>query len=240
MPDTLKEIISSFLMPLPIGLMIFLIGLLYLYSKKYKIAKVLLGISFLWIFITAYSPFSNAILKPLETSYPVITKDISVKYILLLGGHYESRGSEAYRLYNLIDGSKIITSGYKGVYDYPEAIRSANKFIELGVPKEDILIQVEPINTEEEAIYTKKIVGVEPFILVTAAFHMPRAMKLFKKYGLNPIAAPTNFLRKSNKPMSLPNAKTLIKSEIAFHEYLGLVWNKLKEYKKKIIDNIDE
>ena len=65
----------------------------------------------------------------------------------------------------------------------------------MGVSKYNILMQEEPRDTEEEALYVKRIVKNKPFILVTAAYHMPRAMELFKKEGLSPIAAPTNFLK---------------------------------------------
>jgi len=69
----------------------------------------------------------------------------------------------------------------------------------------------------------KKRVGEKPFILITAAYHMPRSMALFKKQGLHPIAAPTNF----NKPeesglFSILQSSTLEDCEHAWHEYMGL------------------
>lgn len=236
----LKKILSAFLMPLSVGLILFLIGLFYLYSKNHKKAKLYLSISFLWIFIIAYSPFSNKILQPLESIYPKIGNNISAKYILLLGGHFEGRAYEVLRLYNLIEGSKIITSGYPGGALHSEALKNANRLIELGIPKDDIFMQDEPKDTQEEAQSIKKIVGNEPFIMVTSAAHMPRAMTLFKKEGLNPMAAPANFLVKKHDSMSLPNGSNLIKTEIAFHEYIGSIWNKLKQFKKKMINKVDE
>ena len=233
----LKKILSAFLMPLPMGMIIFLIGLLYLYAKNHKKAKIYLSISFVWIFIVAYTPFTNLLLKPLETAYPEVQKDVSVKYILLLGGDYNNRSQEAMRLYNLIENSKIITSGYKGADDFPEAIRNADKLIKVGIPKKDIIMQAGPKDTKEEAISIKKIVGNEEFILVTSAYHMPRAMEIFKKEGLKPIAAPTFFLRGKNRAMTLPNSRDLFKSEVAFHEYLGILWNRLKAFKEKTISN---
>ncbi len=91
-------------------------------------------------------------------------------------------------------------------------------------------MQSKPRDTEEEAMNIRNIVGTEQFILITAAYHMPRALKLFKKHGLNPIVAPTNFLRE------FPNGRDLHKTEIAFHEYLGSIWNQIKLYKKQILD----
>ncbi len=233
---TLKKILSAFLMPLSIGLVVFLIGLIYLFFNNYKKAKLYLVISFLWIFIVGYSPFVATILEPLESKYPKIEKITSVKYILLLGGDFKGRAYEAIRLYNLIDNSKIITSGYPGNYGQPEALRNANKLISLGISKDDILMQVKPKDTEEEAMNIKNIVGNEQFILVTSAYHMPRAIELFNKHGLNPIPAPTNFFLNNSRIISLPNGNNLYKSQIAFHEYIGTLWNKIKQIKSELLN----
>lgn len=237
---TLKKILSAVLMPLSLGLILFLIGLWFLYTKSYKKAKVCLSISFVWIFMIGYSPFSNSVLNPLETTYQKVEDNVSAKYILLLGGDFKGRSFEAIRLYTLIDNAKIITSGYPGRGDIAEAVKSAHKLIELGIPKEDILMQSEPKDTQEEAQYIRKIVGDEQFILVTSAYHMPRAMELFKKEGLHPIPAPTNFLVKKSYVLSVPNGGAIQKTEIAFHEYVGKAWNKLKEFKNYFLNKSEE
>ncbi|OUR71348.1 hypothetical protein A9Q76_05765, partial [Arcobacter sp. 31_11_sub10_T18] len=192
-------------MPLSIGLILFIVGLIYLYTSNYKKAKIYLSISFLWIFMVSYAPFSNAMLFPLESSHPKVEQNVSAKYILLLGGDFKGRSHEAVRLYHQMKDAKIITSGYPGSKTIPEALRSAKKLIELGIPKADILMQSKPRDTEEEAMNIRNIVGAEQFILITAAYHMPRALKLFKKHGLNPIVAPTNFLREKSKLTTFPN-----------------------------------
>ncbi|CAA6816240.1 MAG: Unknown protein [uncultured Sulfurovum sp.] len=89
---------------------------------------------------------------------------------------------------------KIITSGYSLHDHVSDAQKTATKLIESGIPKEKILMQEKAKTTFEEAQYMKKRIGAKPFILVTAAYHMPRTMKLFKKAGLNPIAAPLQIL----------------------------------------------
>ena len=228
---TIKKILSAFLMPLSLGLLIVAVGLWFLYTQSYKKAKFYLSVGFLWIFIVSYGPFSNYYIGTIESQYAKIDDRVNAKYILLLGGDFESRAYEAIRLYYQIPNSKIITSGYSGrEYNIPEAIRSANKLMKLGINKEDILIQSEPKDTHEEALYVKRIVKNEPFILVTSAYHMPRAMKLFEKEGLHPIAAPTRFLQQKSFFTSLPNGGNLTKTEITAHEYLGLLWNKIKDF----------
>ncbi len=225
----LKKILSTFLMPLSIGLFLFLLGFWFLYKNSYKKAKIFLTIGFIWIFIIAYQPVGKTMITQLnkQNDYIVnVSKD--VKYILLLGGDIEKRGWEALRLYHKIPNAKIITSGYEGVYDIPEAIINANVLIESGIPKEDIIMHTSPKDTKEEAMVIKKFIGKKPFYLVTASYHMPRALALFKKEGLSPIPAPTIIRNKKIKFLSIPNGWNLKDTEIAWHEFLGILWSKLR------------
>ena len=94
---TLKKILSAVLMPLSLGLILFLFGLWFLYTKSYKKAKFYLTVSFLWIFVISYAPFANSVLSPLESTYQKVEHNVSSKYILLLGGDFKSRAYEADR-----------------------------------------------------------------------------------------------------------------------------------------------
>ena len=228
----IKKILASIVTPLPIGLILGFVGLWYLYKGYHKKAKIFLTIALLWITAISYSPFANLLIQPLENQYArleEIPKDI--KYILLLGGEKESRAWEALRLYHQIPNSKIITSGYAPFGSTtPSAIKTAKFLQKVGVKEEDIIIQPKPRTTEEEAIEIKKRLGDEPFILITSAYHMPRAMRLFKKYGLKPTPAPTDFKIKSyDTSISLPKGRKLLQTDQAWHEHLGTFWNSLRD-----------
>ncbi|MGB5867869.1 MAG: ElyC/SanA/YdcF family protein [Arcobacteraceae bacterium] len=226
---TLKKIISAAIMPLSITLLLLLIGLLFLDKRTLKKAQLFLTIGFICLVTISYQPFSNTLLNSLESKYQKLDPiPQNIQYILLLGGDVNNRGWEALRLYHKIENAKIITSGYEGSHNIPEAIRTANLFYDLGIPQEDIIIHTTPKDTKEEAIKIKEVLGVQPFILVTSAYHMPRAMALFQKEGLHPIAAPTDFRVKKTKYGSVPKGKNLLNTEIALHEYIGLVWSKIK------------
>lgn len=226
----LKKILSAVLMPLSLGLILGLIGLYFLYKENLQKAKIFLTMSFIWIILIAYVPFTNLFLAPLENSYSKLEIiPTNTKYILLLGGDRENRGWEALRLYNKIPNAKIITSGYAGNQKVPEAIKTANILIELGIPQKDIIIHHQPKDTKEEAIKIKKVLGKNKFILITSAYHMPRAIALFKKEGLNPIPAPTDFkIKKTDNAFSIPKGGNLKKTEQSWHEYLGIIWAKLR------------
>lgn len=226
----IKKIISAMIMPLSLGLLLAVIGLFFLYKNQIKKAKFFLTFSFLWIFLIGYMPFSNLLIKPLETTYHKLkTLPSGVKYIVLLGGDMENRGWEVLELYHKMPNAKIITSGYKGDFKIPEAIRTAKILSKIGIPADKIIINSKPKDTKEEAIKIKQLLGKTPFILVTSAYHMPRAIALFQKEGLNPIAAPTDFkIKYNNKFLSVPKSENLQKTEIAFHEYIGILWEKLR------------
>jgi len=64
---------------------------------------------------------------------------------------------------------------------------------------------------------------------VTSAYHMPRAMEVFQKMKMNPIAAPTDFKMEKNYDILdfFPDAQNLRKSDLVFHEYFAILFYKL-------------
>jgi len=189
--------------------------------------------------------------RPLEYQYPPLTHHQtigSIKWIAILGGGHVSdprlpaaaqlsltsfgRLGEGIRLYHGLPGSKLILSGGKPFERIAEAKIMAEVAMSIGIKGQDIILEEDSKDTEDEANLIHKIVGTEPFILVTSASHMPRSMALFKKLGMHPIPAPTDFLVKEGQGMNpnrfYPRAENLYKAERAFYEYLGLAWAKLR------------
>ena len=70
--------------------------------------------------------------------------------------------------------------------------------------------------------------GIRRIVLVTQAFHMPRAGRLFEAAGLEVLPAPTDFKNHSEKTRTvldwLPQASALHNSYYALHEWLGIAW----------------
>ncbi len=242
---TLKKIISAFLLPIPIGIFLLLISFIYLIFNSYKKAKIFLILALSWFLFLSFQPVSNAILAPLENSYPSLIKTPKVDYILVLGHAHKSDESlsitsqvkstainrliEGLRHYKNLENVKFIVSGYSGFDENSHASMQEKLALSLGVRKENILRFDTPKDTFMEAIEAKKLIGTEQFILVTSASHMKRSMLLFQKEGLNPIASPTEILSYEDKGyQTLFNAKNLEKVEIAFHEYLGLLYSYLR------------
>ncbi|RLA68551.1 MAG: hypothetical protein DRG09_07765, partial [Epsilonproteobacteria bacterium] len=60
--------------------------------------------------------------------------------------------------------------------------------------------------------------------------HMTRALKFFTHEGLSPIPAPTNHLGsiQNLNYTKIFSSHALEKSRIAIHEFIGLIWQKIK------------
>jgi len=86
-------------------------------------------------------------------------------------------------------------------------------------------------NTAENASKSAAILrdaGVRRIVLVTQAFHMPRAVRLFRAAGLEVVPAPTQFKTAANSSLGpldlLPQSNALRNSYFALHEWLGIAW----------------
>lgn len=234
-------------MPFPIFLILIGIAIFFWRKGNDTIAKRMFFAALIWISLLSYPPFSNILLKPLENTYPKIDMNASLpKYIHVLGsGHTSNRNlplsselginsltrvNEGIVIYKSHPGMKLIFSGYGGDDPISNASMNRKMAIALGINPDDIIILEAPKDTEDEAIAVKKIVGNEALVLVTSASHMVRAAALFRKNGIQVIEAPTDFqIKKEESLWQFPSAGGLSRSESAFHEYLGIIWNKLKE-----------
>lgn len=245
----LKKLVSLFIMPFTLGMLLFIIGLILLYRNKLVKAKIALTLSVVWLFLISYSPLVNSILYEYEAAYPTLkTAPKEIKYIYVLGGGHHTddahpitsqvhestsiRLNEGIRLYHqLNEKPMIIVSGYSGLFDpTPGAIMQKRLALALGVKQENLHVEPTPRDTQEEAIAAKKYIGDAPFILVTSASHMKRALKFFKHKGLNPIPAPTNHLAHIKYPnyTDFFSAHAVRKANVVWHEILGLIWQKVK------------
>jgi len=248
-----KKIISPFLMPLSGCIFLGFMGLYFLwFTRRQRTGKVLVTISTVLLAFFSYGTVSDMLARPLEEKYPPIKsfENIQdVKWIVVLGGGsgvdpglppstYLSaaslvRLSEAVFIHNRLPGSKLILTGRSGFAGItPVAGVMGDVAREWGVKPEDLIIEAEATDTESHPIYVKEIVGGETFVLVTSASHMPRAISLFRKHGMTPIPASTDHMAKEREALTpgdfFPDADSLKKAERAIHEYLGMVWAKLR------------
>ncbi len=118
----------------------------------------------------------------------------------------------------------------------PEGDIYIKEAISRGIPKKDLFTTYPVSNTFQEAKAIKKLLNNEiqkskkKVILVTSAFHMNRAKRVFEREGISVLPYPVDF--RSNKSFSLslrnpsmwiPNSSSLDKSTIAIRELIGRI-----------------
>jgi len=147
------------------------------------------------------------------------------------------RLSYAIQLYKKGIIKKILISGGNGQLineGYLEADWSEKFLLEIGIPKEDILIENKSRNTYENAKYTSELLGdnTENLLLITSAWHMKRANLCFQKFNLNCDKFPTDYTMEDKEfdlgYLFLPNSSSYEKWETLIKEWVGFVVYKIK------------
>lgn len=246
---TLKKIVTS-VITLPGILIVFLLitgiyGLLKrgrLWSLNIILGIVIYGISI--------SPVSNAFIGGVEQSY-TFRSDMGVDVIILLGGgivegvrdlsgsHVPSpdmmaRILDTVRIYRLRKMPVIVSGGVVGSGPC-EALIVKRFLIDLGIHEEMILTEVRSRDTVENARFVREIIserGYRRGLLITSAYHMRRALFLFRSEGVAVIPHSSGFLCEKKKYLDtldfLPNIHDLRKSAIALKEIIGFAFYRIK------------
>ena len=247
----LKKIVSPLFQPLSIVSLLLVSGLILLWmTKKKSLGKFFLTLGTILLLLASYGFMADRLAVSLENRYPPLLKveDMQkgkdIKWIVVLGGGAMpdprlplssqlspdslTRLLEGVRLHRQLPGSRLILSGGAVFQDVPEGETLAKTAMLMGVKEKDMVRENKSLDTADQAKLISNIVGHDQFILVTSAIHMPRSIALFRKYGMDPIAAPTNYLvdkQSGIHPQAFfPRAHSLGKTEAAIHEYLGLIW----------------
>ncbi len=246
----LKKFIGGLLLPLPFLLMMMGAALCLLWFTRWqRSAKALLSVSWLVLLLISLQPVADKMLKPIENTYPTWRGDTKVDYIVVLGGGYTwnpewapssnlisnslPRLAEGVRLWQANPGAKMIFTGARAMTNPVSTAEAGARVAEsLGVPRSQIITLDEPKDTEEEAAAVAKAIGQQPFLLVTSASHLPRAMIFFQNAGLHPLPAPANQLA-IESPLNpweriIPSPVWLMHSDRVGYETLGRIWQWLK------------
>ena len=228
------------------------IALGFLLVKRTKFLSLFfLYLGALSLVLFCLAPFSQFLLNNLE-KYPALKLPIIIndeQAIVVLGGGRNPKAREYGRdidsvgtlqrnhyaafLYKQTNLPMLVTGGNIDLINDSESSVMAdtlkNSFNVEVKWKED-----KSRNTAENAIYSAAILkeeGINKIYLVTHAFHMSRAVMMFKQAGINVTPAPTVFsYAKTNPGWSyyIPSASALYGTRTALHEYIGILWYKLK------------
>lgn len=153
-------------------------------------------------------PLGDLLLQPIERTYPAQPALNRLDGIIVLGGGEDARASAYWGQMQLNEGAERYTAALELARRFPEArllvtggsgaLRdlagaevseaglAARFFLALGVAPERLLIEDRARNTAENARLSRALANPQPnesWVLVTSAFHMPRAMQSFDTAG---------------------------------------------------------
>ena len=254
-----KKIVSAFLFPPGLVLLVLAVGVLAWVWKPHRrigICLVLLG----WVvlLVSSLGISGDLLIHSLESQFstradPNKLARQGIKYIVVLGGGVKrggvdaidrvdwdslSRVVEGIRLWKGMPGSKLVLSG--GRYskkDIPSGEAMAAVALKFGVPREAMILETKSWDTDDEARLLKPVLGKKPFVLVTSALHMERSLITFRKMGLHPIPAPTDYKARELRiyfGSFLPRAGAVQMTEAGLHEYVGTAWVYVKNVVRRL------
>ncbi|GAB5045892.1 YdcF family protein [Thermodesulfovibrio sp. TK110] len=205
-------------------------------EKKRKFIRFLAILSALFVYLISIEPVKDLLLYPLEKNYAV-TEKLNADAIVILGGGTYSLDSftedtsnrllAGYRIYKKTK-LPVIVSGGAVEGRIPDSAAMAEMLKKLGVESGKIIEETKSKDTAQNASYVSEICKEKNFkrvILITSAYHMERAVKIFKKTGLMILPYPADFKRSNhyNVYSFLPKFSNFAISSKAIREYIALV-----------------
>jgi len=208
-----------------------------------QLLTLLLG----FLMLLTWLPIGDGLLYPLESRFSAPSRlPERVDGILVLGGSVQAELGGYWKEVELNEAAERLTRFIELARQYPQAqliFTGGSASLRPGLPTE--AEQVRPLferagigdrvryehrarNTQENALFSRQLARPQPgehWLLITTAFHMPRAVGVFCRQGwaLQPIpvdhrSMPEQLLRP--RPDLLAHLNNL---QVALHEWLGLI-----------------
>lgn len=249
----IKKLVSRLLFPVGLVLSMGALGvLLWLTKPKSRLGPGLVITAGLLLWALSTPWLAGSLLSPLERmvgayAQPQEIKRTGAAFIVVLAGSQRNAGFtpadrcgnsttlrvlEGVRLWKQMPGSVLLLTGGTFFKETPAAQAMAALAAQLGVPRQAMRLETSSWDTSDQARILAASLGSAPFVLVTSASHMPRALLIFRDQGLRPLPAPCDFHTSANARTNLldflPQAGGLALSERAVYEYLGLLYFEAK------------
>ncbi len=246
----LRKLVGIAVTPSVVVVAMLLLGTLLLcFERTWKWGRRLVAAGVVVLLFLAYGVPFDRIGQWLEGRYPAVLVPAqlpeagAIRWVVVLGGGHRAdaflppsaqpseeslyRIVEGVRLHEALPESRLLFSGYGAQDSISSARVGAGLAGTLGVSADRMVLEEAPRTTAEEAVQIRARIGDEPFLLVTSAFHMPRAVRLFEQAGLSPIPAPTGHRAFDSRRWQLdwfiPSPRRIVNGDAVMHELVGLL-----------------
>jgi uncharacterized SAM-binding protein YcdF (DUF218 family) len=209
----LSKILWFLASPVNLAILGLLLASLLAFTRFSGPARWLGLVSAVVLVLLAFSPLARIVMRPLEDRFPQqAVMSGKVDGIIVLGGaigvargdialnNAASRMTKAVELARAHPQARLVFAGGGNNLISPviktEADGARLLFLALGLPEERLIFENQSRNTLENAVFTRRLVDPKPgerWLLVTSAWHMPRAMGVFRKAGFAVEAFPVDY-----------------------------------------------
>jgi uncharacterized SAM-binding protein YcdF (DUF218 family) len=235
--------------PFAVILLLGLVGLALSFGRPARFGRSLCVGAVALLMIASIFPLGSALLQPLEDRFPQPPANLPAPAgIIVLGGALAENLTLARHQPTLTAFASRLTAGVALARRFPEArliftggnpslagrgpseaLGVRDLWLSLGVPEDRMTFEAKSRNTWENAIDTRALIDPKPdetWLLVTSAWHMPRAMGIFRRAGFKVIAYPVDYRTFGDaRDFALARAglDQIMMLEFAVHEWIGLV-----------------
>jgi uncharacterized SAM-binding protein YcdF (DUF218 family) len=246
-----SKVVGFFLAPSNLFLAFLLVGLALAAARRRSMPFLAAGTLGLAAF--GLLPLGNLLILPLEERFPIARgDDRPVDGVIVLGGALRPETSAergqlvmdaaAGRLFAMADlarrypSAKIVFSGGGADLfgeEIPEADLVRRHAAVIGIDPARVHFENRSRTTAENAAFTRELlrdIAGQRWLLVTSAFHMPRAIGCFRHAGLRVEAYPVDYRTGGWADALKPNAFTrqgLFLADLAAKEWIGLAGYRL-------------
>jgi uncharacterized SAM-binding protein YcdF (DUF218 family) len=240
-------------------LLLCLLAGVFLLLRGRRRGELLVVISAIGLLLLAVAPIGSAMTLVLEQRFPRPPKlPDRIDGILVLGGAVDTRISLAYgeaafnsSIARVFAGvalarkhpeAKLALVGGEGEFfpiGFAEARATQGFVLEEGIPATRIILEDRSRSTHENAIFAKELIrpgAGQNWVLVTSAFHMPRAVAAFRAVDWPVIPYPVDFKvdPKTGLRANFSLLDGLGASTLAGKEWAGLVGYRLLGWTREL------
>ena len=246
----LSKTLGVMMLPTNFLLGLGLLGVLLSATHFARAGRRLLAASVVLLALCAFSPLGSLLIHPLESRFPQwdpargtpdgiivlggpIDADLSAEYgRAVIRGAPDRIVAAAALAHRYPNARVIFTGGSADLFanDAREADYAGAMLENLGVDKARLSLERRSRNTYENALFTKALAEPKPgerWVLVTSAFHMPRAVGLFRKVGfpVEPYPVDWHAGPRLRDALTFTNIadEGLARTDIAMREWMGLL-----------------
>ncbi|MBL6751446.1 MAG: YdcF family protein [Nevskia sp.] len=245
MTFAISKLVGTALAPGTVLMVLLALSLLWQRSRP-KAARALLAVAFALVAALNLCPLSKWLAGPLEARFPARPPPADVYGIVILGGAIDpvaserlghvsldraaERMTEAVALARRFPQARLLFSGGSGLLldrtDAREADAARRLFESMGLGADRVLYERDSRNTWENAVFSRRLANPQAgqvWLLVTSAWHMPRAMGCFRKAGWNVQAHPVDFAGAGSRWAGFEPGTELSQVALAEKEWIGLL-----------------